>query len=402
VFGATRLSIDPSGAFLYATSSSANVIGILAIGAGPTLTPAGSATTRPTVTGFAPVFTSGTLPVSYLPTFLYVVNYKSNDISIFSISSSTGALSPAGTRTSLGSGPFAIAIDPWSRFAFVANRDSNTVAAFTINKSTGALSATAPAVAVGTKPVALAIDSSGRFLFVANNGSNNVQVFSINQSTGLLTASGAPVLAVGSQPTSMIVDPTGTTLYLSNLGGTFMLSGFTINQLIGGLGGTGASPSIAVSGYTAVGADVRGDLVFGGDTASNLVTTFPVNTALANLASPTGVSASAGRQPVSVAVDPLGRFVYTANNIDASISVYSVNRSGSTLTPGTGVNLGLLPPKVPRAAIVDPSGQFLYVADEMGQIFSFTINATTGALTGTGSVSAGNGPFALGVARLPI
>src|SRR5262249_22860107 len=263
-----------------------------------------------------------------------------------------------------------IAVDPWSRFAYVANRDSGSVAAFTINKSTGALSATSPAFSVGTKPVALAIDTSGRFLFVANNGANNLRVFSINQSTGLLTSPATSTFAsAGPQPTSLLVEPTGTTLYSANVGGTFRLTALTINQVAGALGGTGPSPSIAISGYTAIGADVRGDFMFGGHTSNTAVVTFPVNISLANLATPPGSSAAAGRQPVSVAVDPLGRFVYTANNIDPSVSVFSVNRVSNTLTPGTALNFGLtVPPRSPRAVVVDPSGRVVYVADASGPV----------------------------------
>jgi 6-phosphogluconolactonase len=405
-FGNTKLSVDPSGHFVYATSPSANAISALTIGAGPTLSSPVSFLTRPGVTGFAPVFTSGTLAVSYLPVFLYAVNYSSNDISIFSIGS-TGALTAAGKRSSLGTGPFAIAIDPWSRFAFVANRDSGTVAAFTINRSTGALSATAPAVSVGTKPVALAIDSSGRFLFVANNGSADVRVFAINQSTGQLAAppgSGTmlsvPVLP---QPTSATVDPTGTFLFLSTVGtasGTGpLLSTLVINEIGATLGPTGQTASVTVTGYTGVGVDVEGALAFAADTTLNVVVTIPL-TNTATLATPGGSTVTPGSEPVSLAVDPLGRFVYAVTLLDFTLSVYSIDRAHSKLISGTPVNLGLT--TMPRAVIVDPSGQYLYVADENGRILAFSINQASGALTAIGSVPAGSGPFALGIARLPI
>jgi 6-phosphogluconolactonase (cycloisomerase 2 family) len=404
---ATRLSVDPSGKFIYASSPQFNSVSVLTIGPGASLTDAGHVTSRPTLTGFAPVFTTAPTAPSYLP-FLYVANYGSNNISIFSIGITGGGLTPVGTRTSLGTGPFAIAVDPWSRFAYVANRDSGNIAVFTINQSTGELIATAPPVAVGAKPVALSVDPSGRFLFVANNGSNNVRAFTINQSNGQLTPPAVSTFPMAPQPTSMLIEPSGTTLYLATVGGTPAISGFTIDQTAGLLGGTGPSPSSVVTGYTALGVDVQGDYLFAGVTvgsvpASNFATTFLMNLSLGNIATPTGTSVIAGRQPISVAVDPLGRFVYTANNIDPGVSVFSINRAGSTLTPGMGLNFPLsAPPKSPRAVLVDPSGRFLYLAEESGSVFAFSINQTTGALTTIGSVTAGTNPFALGIARLPI
>lgn len=152
--------------------------------------------------------------------------------------------------------------------------------------------------------------------------------------------------------------------------------------------------------------DPRGEALIAGDTQNNSIPMARIGaTRVASINGTVlgGGGPPTGKSPVSVAVDPLGRFVYTANIGDFSTSTYSIDRSTSVgivsilLTAGPAP-FGLAPPR-PRAAIVDPSGQFLYVAGELGDVFKFSINQSTGALTGTGSVIAGANPFALAIAR---
>jgi 6-phosphogluconolactonase len=113
-------------------------------------------------------------------------------------------------------------------------------------------------------------------------------------------------------------------------------------------------------------------------------------------------------------VDPLGRFLYVANDDAANlgdISGFSINTStgalstlaGFPLTPQNS-SLGLL--------AVDPSGKFLYVSGTfpVGSVgycvFAYAIDETTGVLTPVpgspfpvGGTAIGGGPVALTVTR---
>ncbi len=63
---------------------------------------------------------------------------------------------------------------------FVANEGSNDISAFTVNTTTGALTAVPGSpFAAGTDPQAMAV-SIGRYLFVANAGSDNVSAYNID------------------------------------------------------------------------------------------------------------------------------------------------------------------------------------------------------------------------------
>jgi 6-phosphogluconolactonase len=71
----------------------------------------------------------------------------------------------------------------------------------------------------------------------------------------------------------------------------------------------------------------------------------------------------AGEAPHSVAVDPSGKFVYTANFFGDSVSGYTINPTTGALTAIAGspfttqlLTLG------PLSVAVDPNGKFAYVA----------------------------------------
>src|SRR4030067_543747 len=101
---------------------------------------------------------------------------------------------------------------------------------------------------------------------------------------------------------------------------------------------------------------------------------------------------AAGTTPYSVSADPSGKFVYVANDGSTNVSAYTINATTGTLTSvGAAVAAGTNPVFV----TVDPSGRFVYVTNsDSDDISAYTINASTGALTSIGTaVTAGGGPF---------
>jgi len=94
--------------------------------------------------------------------------------------------------------------------------------------------------------------------------------------------------------------------------------------------------------------------------------------------------------PQGIAIDPLGRFVYTANTDDSTVSMFTVNQTTGVLSPTTPASVSTMIPgellSEPGFLTVDPTGNFLYVSalDSDGATVSmFTINQTTGLLTPT-------------------
>jgi YVTN family beta-propeller protein len=133
-----------------------------------------------------------------------------------------------------------------------------------------------------------------------------------------------------------------------------------------------------------------------GDSAFGNVSMYTINQttgALASIGPPVASNDEGGR---SVTVDPSGKFAYVANwgegDTAGSASAYTINATTGALT-STGTTNGVCPGLcAPWSVAVDPSGKFAYVANEGGPaptgVSMFTINATTGALTSIGTILA--------------
>ncbi len=186
------------------------------------------------------------------------------------------------------------------------------------------------------------------FAYVANQGSDNVSGYTIDAATGVLSEVAGSPFAAGTSPESISVDPSGKFIYVAN---------------------------------------------FGSAIASGNVSAYTIDASTGALSEVAGSPFAAGTQPVSVAVEPSGRFAYVANNVSGNISAYRIDATTGALTSiGAAVAAGFRP----NAITVDPSGKFAYVAnfigDFSGNVSAYTVDAGTGAL----SEVAGS-PFAAGL-----
>lgn len=121
----------------------------------------------------------------------------------------------------------------------------------------------------------------------------------------------------------------------------------------------------------------------------------------------TPATVATGWFPQGVAIDPQGRFVYTANSDDATVSMFTVNQTTGVLSPTTPASVSVTIPSSmlssPGFLTVDPTGRFLYVTTYLSEgaaVFMYSINQTTGVLTPTSpaTVYTGGTPFQVLVA----
>jgi len=108
---------------------------------------------------------------------------------------------------------------------------------------------------------------------------------------------------------------------------------------------------------------------------------------------------AAGSLPQSVAVDPTGKFAYVANGLSNNVSAFSIGANGA-LTPASGSPFAAGPG--PDSVAVDPTGKFAYVANGLSNnVSAFSIGAN-GALTPvTGSpFVAGTTPVSVAITPL--
>jgi YVTN family beta-propeller protein len=155
---------------------------------------------------------------------------ENNNVSMYNINATTGALTSIGTIAAELS-PSSIAIDPSGKFAYVTNSGSNGVSMYTINGTIGTLTSMGP-IAVGTGPTSVAVDPSGKFAYVTNSGSNNVSMFTINTTTGVLTSTGT--IAAELSPSSIAIHPSGKFAYVTNSGSN-SVSMYSIDAATGAL-----------------------------------------------------------------------------------------------------------------------------------------------------------------------
>jgi 6-phosphogluconolactonase len=173
--------------------------------------------------------------------YLYVLN--GNLGAVFAYTNASGVLTALpGLPVPVGNGPIAITVDPAETFVYVANAVDNTVSILSINSKTGALTPI-NTYATGTTPTGVAVFS--QYLYVANSGSSNISVFTVAPTTGVLTQITDSPFAAGNSPFFEVVDPNGLFLYTGSQTAK-SISAFTIDATTGDLTDAGESTITSV------------------------------------------------------------------------------------------------------------------------------------------------------------
>jgi 6-phosphogluconolactonase len=435
--GSSRMTTEMSATAVTATITAADIAAVGAAQIAVDNPAPGGGTSNPV--GFAIL---GSAPAA-TPGYLYAANGLDGTVSAFSIDPNTGGLtSVAGSPFQAGTGsaltstttePNSVTTDPSDKFLYVANAYSNDISAFTINPSTGALTPV-PGSPFTTgsllQPIALSVDSTGKFLYVADFGGdstvpagfNDISEYSIDATTGALTQI-SEASCVGPSDSGaadgIVTDPIAGFLLVSNNSSygdvcTFSISPQGILQPV-----TGSPFSLAPSGMAslpdprAVAVDPFGKFVYTANYSGLFpgVSAFSIAPGVGALNPVPGSPFTTGPNTSysnSLGVDPLGRFLYAVDFGSADISSFSINTSTGTLSLLAGFPISAQV-AAPTSLVVDPSGKFLYLANSAGMppngpgytISVYAIDATTGVLTPvTGSpFVAGENPRAMTVTR---
>lgn len=220
------------------------------------------------------------------------------------------------------------------KFAYVPNSQAGTISIYTVDPAHGVLRPNGyvfdgPAF---SDPSSVALSPDQRFLYVPNNASGAVAAYAIDPGNGgLAPLSGSP-FAAGPSPDTFVVIPGEKFAYAGNYG-VSTVTGFSLNSSTGVLTPLPFAP-------------------------------FPCNGG-----------------PFAMVPHPSGKFLYVANQLTATIAAFSINRSTGALTelPGSPYAAGEV--TALEQIALDPSGHFLFAANQGSGIFVFKINSTTGALT---------------------
>jgi len=334
--------------------------------------------------------------------FVFTANAGGNSISGFSNNSAGSLTAVPGSPFSSPGQPFGLAASPNNAFLYVSSFQNAQVTGFSINSTTGALTPlTCPVASTGPQPLKIAINPAGTLLFTANQA-GSVSGFAINTGTGCLTAISTTLTDLVAR--GLTIDGTGQFLYVVTGGGgidlfTININGTLTRQVIGGFDST-TGTMLAVKAVPNLNVLIATD---GGST--NNLRTFIINTTTGALtpiivtvagSSPANPSAIAVNLPASSTTPPFYVANTASNNLTVSTIAADATIATSSLTAPASIG--------PVDLAVDPSGKFLYVANNGAStvtVFNANITAANVNSAIISFVATGAGPESIVVVGHP-
>lgn len=284
-----------------------------------------------------------------------------------------------------------------THYGYVTNVGDESVSSYTVTPSTAPyLTANGAAyTASGILPVQTFMNPNGKQMYVIDKTSD---VWVYNVTTGVPVNSGQPAVLAGQGDTNYgIVDPYGRFLYVVDIGGSTAANkngtiyGFTINQTTGAV-----TPISAVTAYTTnvngpvdIVIDPTGTYLYvtnsnpsGGSTTPGTVSEYSIDPTTGNLTPLSTPTIATGVDPQFETMDPTGTYLFVANDGDGTFSSYTLGTGGvltQTTTATTVTNAHSV-----LNLVVSPNGSSIYVLDagnpaavapasNTGQVFGFTL-----------------------------
>lgn len=250
--------------------------------------------------------------------------------------------------------------------------------------------------------------SAQKVLYAVGPSSPNVTIFTVS-SSGQLTLTSDSV-GTGSAPVAIALDPLLRFAYVVDSAGGIgpgSVSQYTLNAGSGAL--AAATPSTtAFTGVnpTTIAVDSTGTFVFVANKGSNSISVFTIDqtggtlTEVKQLPAPTCTTSQTAPCPLPTAAAPsrlatTGKmlFVAMASAGAGSVSTYTFDSTGTLSSPPTSTTAAGVNPS---AMAMDSSGKFLFVADSItNQVAVFSIGSS-GQLSAVGApVAAGTRPVSV-------
>jgi 6-phosphogluconolactonase (cycloisomerase 2 family) len=335
--------------------------------------------------------------------YVYAALPSSNEIGIYREDPNSGVLVQlADSPYAAGNGVESVAVHPSKKFMYASNAADNTISLFTI-ATNGEITEVTPRTNSGSTPGILEMDPAGAFLYEADWGSNSITVYSIDSSSGALTVVPNPPgcqpsstvacsFGIGIRPLNLKLNSAGSVLYVTGAGqpNGFILA-FSINggvlQSIGTFSSGGQSPY-------GLFVDSKSHLYVTNAAPDNTIAEFAVGSigTLTPIGSPIGQSN--GVNPLSVVVDPSGTYLYVANEGSNNITAYTVASDGSISPLATPT---FTTATQPSFLLMDPNGKYLLVGNQSSGIQVFSLS--TGDLNTVTTFNTGSNPNSLAITQ---
>jgi 6-phosphogluconolactonase len=289
--------------------------------------------------------------------FLYAANEvgkfdgkSTGSVSSFAIDPKTGDLTPLNQKTSGGTDPCCVVVDPSGKYVLAANYSGGSVEVLPI-EADGKLGEPTSHIQhrgssidkgrqAGPHAHSIDLDASGKIAIAADLGLDKLLVYRFDPAKGTLTPNATPhaTVAPGSGPRHFAFHPDEKHAYV-------------INEMASSITSFEFEPSKA---------------------------TFAVIQTITTR----GQGGKPGNSTAEILVHPSGKFVYGSNRGDNTLAIYSVEPTSGRLTlVGHQSTEG----KTPRNFGIDPTGRFLIAANQdSNNLVVFRIDSQTGLLKQVG------------------
>ncbi|CAG4921662.1 6-phosphogluconolactonase [Paraburkholderia saeva] len=330
---------------------------------------------------------------SHAATYAYVSNADSQDISVFSLNPSTGALDAVQTVAVGGTAmPMALSPDHHHLYAGLRSKPYRVVS-FAINPLDGHL------IQLGTAPLAesmayLSTDATGRYLFSASYGGNLLAVNPIGANG--VAGDVQQTIPTGPMAHAIRNAPDNRYVFASVLGSdTWLRLKFDASN--------GHLTPDAAPAYALPEKSGPRHFVFSADHRFTYLID-ELDGKLHTLAFDATRDTVKPIQTISILPDnfkgdkpwgadlhltPDGRFLYASERTSSTLATYRVNQATGKLT-----RIGTYPTeKQPRGFNIDPSGNYLLAVGQLStQMRAYRIDRKTGALRAIGEYPVGKNP----------
>jgi 6-phosphogluconolactonase len=308
----------------------------------------------------------------------------SSQINIYGFDPATLAFTPMG-KVDAGANPSFLAFDRDRRWLVAVDESANKVGSYAIEPGSGALSKIDDASSAGQGPTHINLDRTGAYVLVANYTSGQATVLPISAAGefGTPTAMVSP----GKNAHEILVNTGNNTVYVPCLGDD-RVAQYAFDVATGKLTDKGPVTLPDGAGPRHMSFAPNGQFAYVVNELDSTVSTFSIGgdgkLTLVDTISSLPDDFNGNNSGAEIEVHPSGKFVYSSNRGHNSIAIYSVGGNGKLTLIGTAPTGG----STPRHFSLTPGGTGLLVANQDSDtIFGLQVNAQTGALTSVGKLA---------------
>jgi 6-phosphogluconolactonase len=330
------------------------------------------------------------------PTNIYVGATGDNTIRVYAMNLQSLTLSAKGSVPT-GQGPSFLAFDPMGRWLVAVNEGADALESFAIAQD-GTLTKI-NSQPVGDGPAHVSLDRTGAWALVASYTAGTVDVLPV-AANGTLGAS-VDTKAAGSNAHQIVANAANTMLYVPCKGSDTIAS-YAFNATTGQL--TPQAPTTVpaeADGPRHIAFHPDGNFAFVINELNSTITSYSVGAGGALTAietQPSLMSAVSGNTGAEIYVHRSGNWLYASNRGDNSIVRYAISATG-TLGDLRRVSVFGMTPRHFSLALDDT---VMYVAkQDSGSIHAFRVSATDGTLTPVGEMATPAGPQFVGAISQP-